>query len=80
MDSARLSRSKMNFRFGIKEGNGDGANDGYSHVQQVSRKHFFLRQAAYTDKLMRGDTSGSTDLRWEVGESTMCPEECPEVS
>ena len=69
MDLPGLSRSKMNFRFGIKEGNGDGANDGYSHVQQVSRKHFFLRQAAYTDKLMRGDTSGSNGLEmgsWRI--------------
>ena len=59
MDLPGLSRSKINFRFGVMPGGGDDAHDGYSHVQQVSRKHFFLRQAAYTDKLTQSATGGS---------------------
>lgn len=65
MDLPGMSRAKGQFRFGVKPGGGDGLNDGYSHVPQVSRKHFFLRQAAYTDKLTQSVPGGEDATSFE---------------
>ena len=48
-----MGRSKMNYRFGINPSAADDLNDGYSHVNQTSRNHNFLRKNAFDDKIYR---------------------------
>jgi Ran GTPase-activating protein (RanGAP) involved in mRNA processing and transport len=66
LDLPGMSRAKGQFRYGVRPAAGDDANEGYSHVPQVSRKHFFLRQAAYTDKLTQSVPGGEDATAFEM--------------
>jgi Ran GTPase-activating protein (RanGAP) involved in mRNA processing and transport len=52
LDTPGMSRSKLSFRFNTHHpGYGDKYNDGFSHISQPARKHYFERQAALSRKM-----------------------------
>ena len=46
-----MGRSKSTYRFGINPSMGDDINDGYSHINQTSRAHNFMRKSAFDQKV-----------------------------
>ena len=66
LDLPGMSRSKIVFKFGVNASVVDSVNDGYSHVSQVARKHFFMRKDKVTEKLTADSTTALDQQNWRV--------------
>ena len=67
LDLPGMSRSKIVFRFGVNASLADGMNDGYSHISQAARKHFFLRKEMETEKLSTNSNISLDQNNWRMG-------------
>ena len=56
-----MGRAKSIFRYGVGPMLGDDLNDGYSHVNQTSRRHHFERKAANDRKILE-----NFELQWPI--------------
>jgi hypothetical protein len=60
-----MSRSKAGFRFGVGPAMSDSLNDGYSHISQISRTHYFGRKAA-NDKLLSMSDDAAENFQYPI--------------
>ncbi len=66
LDLPGMSRSKVVFRYGVNSSLADGVNDGYSHISQVARKHFFLRKEMDTERRATGSNTPLDQNNWRM--------------
>ena len=66
LDLPGMSRSKVVFRYGVNSSLADGVNDGYSHISQVARKHFFLRKEMDTERRATGSSTPLDQNNWRM--------------
>ena len=64
LDLPGMARSKITFRFGVNASAVDDINDGFSHVSQAARKHFFMRKDYLNAKLNHESTTSLDQGEW----------------